>query len=259
MSAFRFPFGQLLGKVEQEDTSAKRVFVLGVYASAVHARWIDANGRLVVRALAVASEPEIFWRGVGVQDILDRIDVPAHLGALAPADARHNGPSGVALDELYLTPLGLSRSDAWLCDLLPESRMNAAQGRAIEQHYAPLAERGHVPPATVPVVPTRFADDARRVAILKEVRASSADTLITLGDVPLRDFVRPIAGRHSRLANFGTTPEVYGRLHEVDLGGLHLRLLPLVHPRQASRLGLSTDSWAKLHAGWVQREAEKHA
>ena len=36
-----FPFGQELKKVEQKDRSPKQAFVLGVYASAVHARWID--------------------------------------------------------------------------------------------------------------------------------------------------------------------------------------------------------------------------
>jgi hypothetical protein len=55
-----FPFGHELKKVEQKDRSPKKAFVLGVYASAVHARWIDKNGKQKVSALAVASEPEIF-------------------------------------------------------------------------------------------------------------------------------------------------------------------------------------------------------
>lgn len=35
---FYFPFGQQLKKVEQKDKTPKEAFVLGVYASAVHAR-----------------------------------------------------------------------------------------------------------------------------------------------------------------------------------------------------------------------------
>lgn len=35
---FVFPFGSQLKKVEQADKSPKKVFVLGVYASAVHAK-----------------------------------------------------------------------------------------------------------------------------------------------------------------------------------------------------------------------------
>ena len=56
-SAACFPFGQPLHEVQQTDRRPKKVFVLGVYASAVHARWIGPEGRDVVKALAVASEP----------------------------------------------------------------------------------------------------------------------------------------------------------------------------------------------------------
>ena len=66
----RFPFGEKVRKVAQEDRTPKEVFVLGVYASAVHARWVDADGKTVVKALAVASEPYIFWRGEGAYVIL---------------------------------------------------------------------------------------------------------------------------------------------------------------------------------------------
>jgi len=50
---YYFPFGQELRKVEQKDRSPKKAFVLGVYASAVHARWVDKDGNQVVSALAV--------------------------------------------------------------------------------------------------------------------------------------------------------------------------------------------------------------
>ena len=60
--AYYFPFGQKLRPLVQEDTSPKKVFVLGVYASAVHARW-KKDGKIICQALAVASEPRIFWDG----------------------------------------------------------------------------------------------------------------------------------------------------------------------------------------------------
>jgi len=62
-----FPSGQPILPVRQADRSPKRVFVLGVYASAVHARWISPEGRTRIAALAVASEPEIFWPGLGAE------------------------------------------------------------------------------------------------------------------------------------------------------------------------------------------------
>ena len=48
-----FPFGQPLSIVKQEDRTPKEIFVLGVYASAVHARWIGIDGKVKINALAV--------------------------------------------------------------------------------------------------------------------------------------------------------------------------------------------------------------
>ena len=59
---YHFPFGETVKPLVQEDRTPKKVFVLGVYASAVHARWKNgANTKC--NALAVASEPRIFWDG----------------------------------------------------------------------------------------------------------------------------------------------------------------------------------------------------
>lgn len=73
--AYRFPFGQPLRRVEQVDRSPKPVFVLGVYASAVHATWLGEGGRVRVRALAVASEPYLFWKGDGAEAVIDQLVV----------------------------------------------------------------------------------------------------------------------------------------------------------------------------------------
>lgn len=73
LNKFHPPFGQEIKKVEQKDRSPKTAFVLGVYASAVYARWIDTNGKQKVSALAVASEPEIFWRGENAECIIQKI------------------------------------------------------------------------------------------------------------------------------------------------------------------------------------------
>lgn len=52
-----FPFGSPLNKVEQQDRSPKKVFILGAFAKAVHAKWMDAEGNVKIEALPVASEP----------------------------------------------------------------------------------------------------------------------------------------------------------------------------------------------------------
>lgn len=108
---FIFPFVQTLHPFVQTDLSPKKVFVLGVYASAVHARWLDKEGKQVVAALAVASEPEIFWTGHDAQEQIDKIKIHEEVGKLVPAEKNLNGPSDRALDELYLKPLGLTRND----------------------------------------------------------------------------------------------------------------------------------------------------
>lgn len=81
--AFYYPFGQTVRPLRQEDKSPKKVFVLGVYASAVHARW-KKDGKVICQALAVASEPHIFWDGdpEEAKRIIDAVAMPAELGSL---------------------------------------------------------------------------------------------------------------------------------------------------------------------------------
>ncbi len=213
---YRFPFGQPVHPVVQQDRTFKRAFVLGVYASAVHAVWVSHRGRVLVRALAVASEPEI-------------------------------------LDTQFLRPMGLSRSDAWLCDLLPASRVNHAQQRALKRHYRPLVERGLLPEATVPLVPSIFADDARRRDILAEVTTSRAELLVLFGDKPIREFLAPLTGLAPTLTELTASGAKYGKQLSVRLNGRSLEALPLVHPRQAAALGVSSAKWGAAHAAWVRR------
>ena len=129
-----FPFGQPVKTLKQLDCTQKDFFVLGVYASAVHARWIGKNGETRVHALAIASEPCIFWRGDDAEKIISQIAIPSGIGYLKPAQAKLNGPSGQALDKYFLEPLGISRADTWLCDLVPHSCMNSNQKKALREN-----------------------------------------------------------------------------------------------------------------------------
>ena len=140
--SYCFPFGQKLHPLVQEDTAPKKVFVLGVYASAVHARW-KKDGRIICQALAVASEPRIFWDGnpEEAQRIIGAVEIPEELGTLEPAGRQLNGPSAKVLDENILAPLGYTREDAWLCDCLPETRINPSQAKVIRERYNPLIEQ----------------------------------------------------------------------------------------------------------------------
>ena len=249
-----FPFGMPITPVRQADTSPKRIFVLGVYASAVHACWAADDGKTIINALAVASEPEIFWSGNDADALIERISVPPGAGRLVAASKTLNGPSGVTLDSMFLEPLGITRREAWLCDLLPESRCNPQQRAAIEREYDPRRETLGLPAYDFPAVPSILASAARRGEIETEILAASPEVLVTLGDQPLRWFAR-FHGAQSALGLYGETAETYGRSHDLEIAGKALKLLPLVHPRQAGRLGSHSTSWSELHDYWAAHVA----
>ena len=72
---YYYPFGEEVHRLVQQDRTPKKVFVLGVYASAVHARWKKGN-EIICQAIAVASEPRIFWDGnkEEAKEIIGRIN-----------------------------------------------------------------------------------------------------------------------------------------------------------------------------------------
>jgi hypothetical protein len=173
-----------------------------------------------VTALAVASEPYIFGKGEGAEDIIEQVSIPKELGKLVPAAAQFNGPSGKALDDSFLTPLGFSRTDAWLCDLVPQSCVNPAQQKAIDRAYMPLVKKHGLPKPSVPSVPKVLADDARREAILDEIRESHAPLLVLLGDQPIRWFLRHYDKRWQRLGGLQT---IHYRRHLGVVAAAHIR------------------------------------
>ena len=253
---YHFPFGEKLKKVHQINTSPKKAFVLGVYASAVHARWTDKNGVQKVAALAVASEPSIFWKGENAEGIISAIKIPAELGSLTlPTNTMLNGPSGRALDELYLKPLGLSRDNTWLCDLLPESRVNEQQREAINTHYTEqIIKENALKLASIPYFEkSELNSPDRREEILKELEISQAETIILLGDLPIYWFLRFYSDmKFSKLSDFGETKETYGKPRIINLNGKSYNVISLCHPRQAGRLGSSSAKWGKLHEDWIK-------
>lgn len=250
-----FPFGEPLRQVEQGDRSRKRVLVLGVYSSAVHARWVDRQGKVIVRALAVASEPCIFWDGLGAAEIISSVKIPREAGTLEAPEQQFNGPSGRALDEGILKPLGLIRNEAWLSDLVPHSCLNPRQAKVIREKYDPMAKRFGLTRATIEPVHKVLASDVRRDEIFNELTASGANVLITLGDQPLKWFVSLLTNVTYRLAGFSKSVDKYGRLHPVEIRGQRFDLLPIAHPRQIRRLGSSDSEWARIHASWVEHVA----
>lgn len=252
---YQFPFGQQLHPLVQQDRSPKRVFVLGVYASAVHARW-KRDGHIVCQALAVASEPRIFWDGDPQEaaEIIGRIKIPEGLGTLEPAGRNLNGPSAKVLDENILGPLGFTRDDAWLCDCLPETRLNPNQVKVIKERYDPLIPIYNLNPVTIPKRPNVFCDDERAAEITEELLESQAKLLVLLGDIPINQFLKRMVDiPYSTLSEYCDLYG-YGTRTEVEIRGRKIEVLPLTHPRQIGALGSHSEKWNRLHKAWERKQ-----
>ena len=248
---YYFPFGETVKPLVQEDRTPKKVFVLGVYASAVHARWKNGSN-IKCHALAVASEPRIFWDGNPKEaaEIIGRIKIPQEMGTLEPADEKFNGPSAKVLDEHILAPLGFTRKDAWLCDLLPETRLNDGQDKAIKNIYNKYIIKYGLNEVTIPKRPSRFCDSKRCEEIVAELEESKAELLVLLGDIPIKQFLNVVANVNYKSLQEYKEHYGYGVRSDVTINGRHINVLPLAHPRQIGGLGSHSSEWFTVHQEW---------
>ena len=248
---FYFPFGQKVKTLIQEDQSPKKVFVLGVYASAVHAKWKKDNNT-ICQALAVASEPRIFWDGnlEEAKTIISKINIPEEVGYLEPANSQLNGPSAKVLDNNVLLPLGFTRNDAWLCDLLPETRLNPQQQKVIINRYNPLIESYNLNQVTIPKCPKVFCDDERSTAITDELIRSQADLIVLLGDIPIKQYLNRVSDVKFNSLYEYSNRYGYGNIMNVIIKEKVFRIIPLAHPRQIGALGAYNKNWLNAHSEW---------
>lgn len=228
---------------------------MGVYASAVHAKWKKDN-KIICQALAVASEPRIFWDGNQEEaaDIIRGIHIPKQMGTLEPAGVHLNGPSAKVLDNQILAPLGFTRKDAWLCDLLPETRLNPNQFKIIQKEYVPKAKLYGLNGVTIPIRPTNFCDKARSEEIVSELEESQAKTLILLGDIPILQFLNRVAEVNYKSIQEYVDLFGYGNYSQTIIHGKTYNILPLVHPRQIGALGAHSGKWHKYHQEWENNQ-----
>lgn len=246
--SYRFPFGRMLKPAAPQVPSKKvKAFIVGVYSSAVHARWVSESGKQLCRALAVSSEPYSFWDGKDASAIVKKVGetLPAGAGKLLPADPSYNGPSGIVLDERYLDPLGLDRTNTWVTDLHDLYYLSSGNLAALTKHYEPLVKEGLTKPANLPQRPASVAPTERQLERLKlEVQQADPPLVITLGNEP----IPYIFGRG--------TPKLatrhYGEVFEGDVFGHRVLCMRLCHPRQAGQLGASSSAWFEAHRRWVR-------
>ena len=70
----------------------------------------------------------------------------------------------------------------------------------------------------------------------------------------LRNRQKPYANhRFLKLSDF----KEYGELHEIQIDDATYQVLPLVHPRQAGKLGRSNYNWFQTHQDWIKRKEKE--
>jgi len=252
VSGQSFPFGEPIQAVTWSDGGPKRVVVVGVYPSAVHARWIGVNGKQRIGALAVANEPEPFWTGEDDELIVQSVSgrLPSGVGSLEPA--RLNGVSGKALDPL-LDCLGLQHRHVRIIDLwnryLANSAQEAARKREIERSEASgelqVAELLEATRWTQRAKITTLPQD-RQPAFSEEFEEADPAWVVTLGEEP----VKALKLEDLSLSDYGSIRR------GVKVCDKTVNVIALAHTRQIAKHGLHAPEWFDAHQRWLSEQAE---
>ena len=260
----RYAFGRPLHRVVPSASGRRRVLVLGAYPSALHLRWTPPGGRSVA-ALAVDDEPEPFWDGADggerINAWLDAVRPSAHWGVFADAGSL-NGSSGRSLDGQYLAPLGVTRQDTWVTDVVDRHFLSSGGLAAVDREYRPRMSELGLPEVTVRARPTEMELVAEAVSdhgdrLIGEVEEAQPMDVITLGQEALAALwgagVRPL---QPGVTDTALNARTYGRrLAAKTPGGHEFVVHPLAHPGFlfTNRGGVhpGRDLYRKLHAAWA--------
>lgn len=279
-----FPFGQpntvrpirMAGKTE--------VLVVGTYPSAWHVTWsapsFARSGCLTgrVAAMAVDVEPTVFWNG-------DKADFTACLekwvsavrfragnslrcdGYIKSTSPPRNGSSGAKLAKRYLAPVGIREEVVSFTDIFPvfmvkekgtDSARGREQGDAIKQEYAAFADLVGRGQSTLPQRIQR--EDLPGVArrefgsiLVRDILETRPSLVISLGEEVWRALQEwPSIRAQSPVRSFDQLcSNHYGSSGELEVDGLRIEWLPLIHPGQLGR----RTSWDACHESWEARVA----
>lgn len=222
--------------------------MLGAYPSALHVSWRAPGGGAAIRAIPVDNEPTPFWTGDGEDAVVNAWKAAVHYdpathGVVAPAG---NGTSGRALDDEYLIPLGLHRTDTWITDCVDTYFVSDAARRRLPDVDAHCRTHGlgtsslanHPNDANL----VALATTEHRERLRHELTTASPSTIVTLGDVAATVLMSvldlPLEPRSlAQVADYGSPVPI-----DSIVTASWLRL---AHPR-----ALRTTKWANRHAGW---------
>lgn len=247
----RFPFGATVRPCAPSADEPRQVFVLGAYPSALHVRWNAPDGTKVV-ALPVDNEPEPFWSGEGVEELVEewktRTALPEVCGTVK---ANGNGKAGAWLDDKVLATLGVKRSDVWITDCLDRYHSSSGIEKAMEERFLPFAERNGLPPATLLAHPSetdvvrRALTPQRRAELRAQIEKCQPETVVTLGNAALRVLRELIDVNSDGPGPSLHADETYGRRFTVSVGSQQAMWLPLAHPS-------STRAYQVWHTRWQE-------
>jgi hypothetical protein len=255
----KFPFGLEIKQIKQNDRSPKEVFVLGKYASALHGKFISKDTRNLrnINALAIDSEPCIFWDGNNAENLINQVNkiVPPEIGKFElPDNIELNGPSGKALDKYYLEPLKLVRNDVWMCDLIPQFLVNKNDSQYNAQTLLnKYLEKINMVKfqSNIPFVPTDIDSD-RIMEIKNELIQSNARTIILLGQDTLKWFISKISDFHkTELKEINP----YGMPFDIRINGLEntYKVYAFAHMHHIEKPIGKGKEWREKHFDWINR------
>jgi uracil-DNA glycosylase len=193
-----------------------------------------------------------FWDGTGVEERISELQgrVPKQLGQLEVPHGQFNGPSGRALDTLYLKPLGLKRTECWITDLHDTYYVSVGNAKFLKKYEKLAAGIEGLTPVRFPQKPRLHKVPEERVESLKQEFCQAApEWVITLGNDPINLIF------NGRVGQLELTK--YGVPFEAEVFGRRVKALCLCHPRQAAKLGRSSKRWFDAHQGWMKQAQGK--
>lgn len=104
---------------------------------------------------------------------------------------------------------------------------------------------------TAPLEQGEFCDGNRRKEVTNEIKASKAQKLVLLGDIPIKQYLKYVSN-----IDFGSLREYtekygYGTPYPTVIDDdIEIEVIPISHPRQIGGLGRSSQFWFDEHKKW---------
>lgn len=146
--------------------------------------------------------------------------------------------SGQALEQHYLKPLGLSRNQVWITDIIKCRYPKHIYG-AKPKYVADIQN---------------VAEPCSNLWLTKEIQLAQPYVVATLSDAEVYQRLR----RAFRLNIPADFSEAVGHPHEVVLGEHKTTLFPMIHPDVSRPVGVGDNSKKKAREKWSPKHQKEH-